>query len=208
MPRDMARSLGSDDPAVPTKWHHPELVGPCKIPSSYCLPTTRRSCCLSLNPISMWATSGAGARQYLAFYGQTEPENSLLKASFPTIEAHAIRWQQQHYSIGKTLDQSTPTCWSKVLMGCVQTVCQSRAQSMYMAHFGDTASTSEGDPAFVHTIFTLESEKWTVWGGTRLWWHSVPRRCHKCVGTPGASRELWVSLQGQCCLCTEQDLDD
>lgn len=39
----------------------------------------------------MWAANGAGARLYLAFYGQTEPENSLVKASFPTIEAHAIR---------------------------------------------------------------------------------------------------------------------
>lgn len=91
MPQDMAGSLGSDDPAVPTEWYHPELVGPCKISSSYCLPTARKSCCLKLNPIWMWTTNGAGARLYLAFYGQTEPESSLLKASLPTTEAHAIR---------------------------------------------------------------------------------------------------------------------
>lgn len=153
MPRDMARSLGWDDPAVPTKWCHPKLVGPCKISSSYCLPATRRSCCLNLNPIWMWATNGAGARLCLAFYGQTEPESSLLKASFPTIEAHAIRWRQQHYSIGKVLDQSSHTCWSKVPMGCLQMVCQSRALSMHMVPFGDMASTSSGDGCACNTRF-------------------------------------------------------
>lgn len=91
MPQDMAGSLGSDDPTVPTKWDHSELVAPHKILNSYCLPTTRKSCCLNLNPIWLWTTNGAGARLCLAFYGQTEAENSLLKASFPTIEAHAIR---------------------------------------------------------------------------------------------------------------------